>query len=191
MSAKNILLSIFLICFLACEKIKPEKKVLSIDSTRTNIIKVDYVISKLNPKAKELVKHWNEYQKLDEFIQQYQKTSISNALLNAKELSELSKQLKDSIRVEKLKISSVKVRLSVLHNETLRLADMATINHITNAEVIQENKNILEAYSAFNLKINNIISQEKLNNDVNMFIEDIINEDSITSKKKKLNQTQL
>ncbi|NOQ91941.1 MAG: hypothetical protein GQ552_04400 [Flavobacteriaceae bacterium] len=191
-------MSIFLIFFFSCEKIKSEKEIISvIDSTQIDFAKINHSITKLSPKAKIMVENWGEYQKIDEFIQQYRNISFSNALLNAKELSELSKQLRDSIRVEKLKVSSVKIRLNVLHNETLRLADMATINYITNSEVIHENKNIIEAYSALNMKINNIITQEKLNDDVNEFIEEIINSDSIISRKMikpdslKLNKIQL
>lgn len=198
MSVRNILLSIFLIFFLSCEKIKSEKEIISvIDSTQTDFAKVNHSITKLSSKAKVMVENWGEYQKIDEFIQQYRNISISNALLNARELSDLSKQLRDSIRVEKLIVPSVKIRLNVLHNETLRLADMATINHITKSEVIHENKNIIEAYSALNMKINNIITQEKLNNDVNEFIDEITNSDSVISRKMikpdslKLDKTQL
>jgi len=184
MDMKNIF-SIFLLLFLlSCNKVKSTKEgIVAQDTIQTSLIKANDFAIKLNPKAKKMVENWGEYQKLDEFIQQYRNISISNALLNAKELSELSQQLKDSIRVEKLKTPSVKIRLNVLYNETLRLADMSTINHISNSEVIQENKNIIEAYTALKLKINNIISQEKLNNDVNEFIEEIINSDSINSRK--------
>lgn len=175
----------FLLFIISCKKDKSEKKNIPtiIDSTRADYIKINHLITRLNPKSKTMVESWGEYQKVDELIQQYNKISISDALLNAKELSELSQQLKDSIRIEKLNIPSVKIRLNVLYNETLRLADMATIYDIKNSEVIQKNKNILEAYSALNLKINNIISKEKLNKDVNEFIEEIINSDSVKSKK--------
>jgi len=198
MILKNIFTILLSIVLLSCNKVKSVKdESIKADTLQTNSIKVNSPIITLNPKAKKMTENWGEYQKLNGLIQQYQKISISNALLNAKELSELSKQLKDSIRVEKLKIPSVKIRLNVLHNETLRLADMSTINHIENEEIIKESENILEAFSALNLKINNIIHQEKLNEDVNQFIEEIINSDSTNSKKTiksdtlNLNQIQL
>lgn len=184
MIVKNIFTTLLILTFLSCDKKEsPQVELTTTDTLTTSITKIHSPIIKLNAKANKMVENWGEYQKLDEFIQQYTNISTSSALLNAKELSELSQQLKDSIRIEKLDIPSVRIRLNVLHNETLRLADMSTINQITNSEIIQENKNILEAYSALNLKINNITSQEKLNKDVDEFIEEIITGDSIISKK--------
>jgi hypothetical protein len=127
----------------------------------------------LSAKAKKLTENWKEYQNIDDYIQQYKEISITNSLLNAQHLSELTQQLKDSIRIEKLNIPPVKIRLNVLHNEALRLADMATIKQITEEEVIRENTNILNAYSALNIKINNMVSQEGLNNEVKAFLEEV------------------
>ena len=62
-----------------------------------------------------------------------------------------------------------------LHNETLRLADMETIPSITESEVIEENNNILDAYSALNLKINNIVNQENLNQELSSFVDEVLN----------------
>jgi hypothetical protein len=64
--------------------------------------------------------------------------------------------MKDSIRVKDLKTPSVIARINVLENETLRLADMATISSIKDSEVKEEVTNILTVYSAINSKINTI-----------------------------------
>jgi hypothetical protein len=165
-----------------------EESISIIDSTKTSIYKINEVIISLNPKAQKVVENWGEYQKVDEFIKQYREISSTDALLNAKELSELVKQLKDSMRIEKFNISSVKIRINVLYNETLRLSDMATIPSISKSDINQENINILNAYSALNSKLNNIISQENLNTEINNFISEITNSpDSLikTSNKKK------
>lgn len=184
MLIKNILFAFIIISFFACTKKNTLKESLTApDSTKSSITKINDIIIKLNPKAKELVRDWKEYQKIDEFIQQYREISTNDALLNSKELSELAQQLKDSIRIEKLNNSSVKIRLNVLYNETLRLSDMETISSINELEVIQENKDILNAYSALNMKINNISSQERLNREVVEFIEEITNsKDSLKLK---------
>ncbi|MCF6224040.1 MAG: hypothetical protein L3J34_09980 [Flavobacteriaceae bacterium] len=184
MFIKHLFFVLFIITFFSCKKhdIKQEAATI-IDSTRTDIFKANHII-KLNTKAKNMVKDWIEYQKMDEFIQQYYHISIDDAMLNAKEFSKLSQQLKDSIRVEKLDIPSVKIRLNVLNNEVLRLMDMATITNISSSDIKKENKNILDAYFALNSKINNIIIQENLNSDVNKFIEEITsNKDSVISEK--------
>jgi hypothetical protein len=59
---------------------------------------------------------------------------------------------------------------------------MATINQITEIEVIRENKNILDAYSALNIKINNMVNQEKLNSEVNDFLSEINNKSEINKR---------
>ena len=186
MSTKSILFIFIITVFFSCDKKTPKEDILikkdTLQISKTIINKIEV---KLNSKAKKTIENWNEYQKFDEFLMQYRNISSSDALLNANELSELAKQLKDSIRIEKFQIPSVKIRLNVLHNETLRLADMSTINNINETDVFNENKNILNAFSALNLKINNLISQENLNSDVDKFIDEIINS-SDSSKKKQL-----
>ena len=149
-------------------------------SERLNTIKSDKPISKLNTKAEELVAPWTEYHKFADLISQYQEIPMSNALLNSKELEELARQLRDSIRIERLDIPAIKMRLNVLHSETMRLADMATIPTITEEAVTEENNNVIEAFSALNLKINNMSSVEKLNEEISSFIDEVVEEqDSI------------
>lgn len=140
---------------------------------------------KLNAKAKIEVEDWIEYKKMDDFLIQYHHISSIDALFNANELSELAQQLKDTIRVEKFEIPSVKIRLNVLYNESLRLADMATISSISEEEIKRENENILNAFSALNLKINNIIIQETLNDDMSKFIDEIKNSSKPEPQKEK------
>lgn len=184
MKIKYVFYIFLLISISSCNKTTSKKELEAVvkDTIKTNKIKIIHNEIKLNSKAKKAVENWTEYQKIDEFIKQFSNISMTDALFNANELSELAQQLKDTIRVEKFKISSVKIRLNVLHNETLRLADMATINNISEKEVQKENENILNAFSALNLKINNIISQENLNSKVEEFIEEVIN----SSNKNKL-----
>ncbi|MCK5637406.1 MAG: hypothetical protein KAH67_01765 [Flavobacteriaceae bacterium] len=183
MSLKLIFYVCMVLTILSCGKTESKNEMISKkDSTFTSVTKTNNVIAKLSIKAKDIVKDWQEYQNFDEFINQYQTISTNDALLNAKELSDFAQQLKDSIRIEKLNISSVKIRLNVLHNESLRLADMSTIDHIKEQEVNQETENILNAFSALNLKINNIISQENLNSEIEDFIDEVKNLPDTTKK---------
>ncbi len=172
---KRIIFFVLSITILSCNKtISKKKQEILRDSLISNTSKMNHPIANLNSKAKTLVADWDEYQNMDELLKQYQNISANLALLNAKELSVLARQLKDSIRIEKLKIPSVKIRLNVLHNETLRLADMETIPSITESEVYEENNNIINAYSALNLKINNIVNQENLNEEVSSFVDEVL-----------------
>jgi hypothetical protein len=176
MPIKNLFIFLITVSVVfSCDNINSKKDLNSDHNEKpTSNIKTNHTIVDLTPKAQKMIQNWKEYQNINEYIQQYEQISINNSLLNARHLSELAQQLKDSISIEKLNVPSVKIRLNVLYNETLRLADMATINQITETEVIRENNNIINAYSALNIKLNNIISQEHLNNEVNTFINEVV-----------------
>ena len=149
-------------------------------------IKSEHRIVPLNPKSEELVKDWPEYQQFSDLVGQYQEITLTDALLNSKELSEMAQQLRDSVRIERLDIPSIKMRLNVLHSETMRLADMATIPTITELSILKENNNVIQAFSALNLKINNMYSMEELNDEISAFVNDVMAEqDSIPIPEKK------
>lgn len=174
MKLGSIVFILILSSAISCNKTtSKEEFVISQDTIKKVSIKSNFKEIKLNTKAKKAVEEWMEYQKLNEFIIQYHHISLTDAIFNANELSELSQQLKDSIRIDKFQIPGVKIRLNVLHTETLRLADMATIPKISGLEIQKENENILNAFSAINLKINNIINQENLNQELKNFIDQV------------------
>ena len=151
-----------------------------------NTIKSEHRIVPLNPKSEELVKDWPEYQNFSDLVSQYQEITLTDALLNSKELSEMAQQLRDSVRIERLDIPSIKMRLNVLHSEAMRLADMATIPTITELSILRENNNVIQAFSALNLKINNMYSIEELNDEISAFVNEVMAEqDSIPIPKKK------
>ena len=173
---------ISIIMFTACKN--QEQKVDEETGTEyieQSMIKSEKPISRLNATSEEMISTWPEYQKFDELISQYQEISLSDALLNSIELAELARQLKDSIRINELNIPEVKIRLNVLHSETLRLADMSTIPTITAELVTNENNNVIEAYSALNLKINNMSSQEELNEEISKFVDEVLKETAADS----------
>ena len=142
----------------SCTKNKPKTQVISTqDSLKIANSRIEVSLGEvLIPSAKKAVNHWREYHDVDEFLTQFYNISTTEALSNAKELSVLVTLMKDSIRVKDLKIPSVIARLNVLENETLRLADMATISSIKNTEVKDEVTSILTVYSALNSKINTL-----------------------------------
>lgn len=162
-------------------KEKIEQDEASAKEERVSTIKSDKPIIALNSKSKDLVATWPEYQNFQDLINQYQEITVSEALLNSVELSVLAQQLKDSIRIEKLNIPEVKVRLNVLYSETLRLADMSSIPTITEESVAQENNNMINAFSALNLKINNMNLQDELNSEISKFVDEVLESPSIDS----------
>ena len=123
----------------------------------------------LLPESKKKVENWHEYQQLDQLLTNFYSISPNEALNLSQELSTTTKQLKDSLKIDRFKEPDVLIRINVLHNSALRLADMATIPNIEVSEVKGETKNILNAFSALNAKINNITRQEKLETELKDF----------------------
>lgn len=173
---------VLIILLISCKnKEKVDQNAAAMNQEVLSTIKSNKPITNLNIKAKDLVKTWSEYQNFSDLINQYQEITVSEALLNSVELSELAKQLKDSIRIEKLNIPEVKIRLNVLHSETLRLADMSSIPTISQESVEQENNNMIDAFSALNLKINNMNLQDELNSEIGKFIDEVLESPTIDS----------
>ncbi len=163
------------------EEVASEADTLVVDTTDRII---NNTSETLIPEAKQTIKDWKEYQKLDQFMLKYYNVTNFEALNNAKELSELVQQLKDSIRIDKLKTPNVVARFNVLHNETLRLADMATISSITKEEVKEEVKKIIDLFSAVNSKINTIYRAETLQEKLEIDTEEPI--DNFNAVKNKI-----
>lgn len=179
-------LLIILFFSVSCTK---SKKVEDVATTTDTLVveDTDRIINNtsetLIPGAKRALEDWKEYQKLDQFMLKYYNVSNLEALNNAKELSELVKNMIDTIRVDKLTELNVVARFNVLHNETLRLADMATISSITKEEVKEEVKKIIDLYSAVNSKINTIYKAEDLQNALEVDTEEPVDvSNSIKSK---------
>lgn len=164
MLKKIILLSLLFIYFSSCTN--KEQPVL--ESQTKQVVKSDnkkstYSIGEtLTPEAKKLVEDWNEYITIDEILSDYYSITTDDALLNAKSLSERAQELKDSIRIPAFDSPDIKIRLNVLYNHTLRLADMDNISSIEIQEVKTEISNILDAFSAINSKMNNLTNQQYL-----------------------------
>jgi len=155
---------IILIGTVSCTKNKPKTQVISTqDSLKIVNNRIEVPLGEvLIPSAKKVVNNWREYKDVDDFITQFYNITTSEALSNARELSELVILMKDTIRVDDLKTPSVIARINVLENETLRLADMATIPSIKTSEVKDEVTSILTVYSALNSKINTLYNASEI-----------------------------
>ncbi|MEX1383704.1 hypothetical protein [Lutibacter sp.] len=179
---------LFIILFLSfsCNKNNKVEEVIANGDTLV-VEDTDRIINNtsetLIPEAKQNLKDWKEYQKLDQFMLKYYNVSNLEALNNAEELSGLVKNMIDTIRVEKLTALNVVARFNVLHNETLRLADMATIRSISKEEVKEEVKKIIDLYSAVNSKINTIYKAEDLQNSLEIDTEQPVEDLSVSKKK--------
>ena len=183
---------LFIILFFSfsCNRVKPVE--VPLEKGDTLKIDTDRIVSNIGetlmPRAKKDLENWKEYNDVDEFILKFYNTSTFEALTNAKELSDLVKSMKDTIRIEKLKPLSMQARFNVLYNETLRLTDMATIDAIKEDEVKDEVHKILEVYGAVNSKINTIYKAEDFQNALEVDTETPIVEtkEEIVNKPKSL-----
>ncbi|HEY9169675.1 MAG TPA: hypothetical protein VIN72_09325 [Lutibacter sp.] len=175
------LLIILLIGF-SCNKTKGAQEVSEqADSLKLDANRIENKIGEmLIPEAKVVLDNWKEYQLVDELILKYYSITTLEALSNADELSRLVKMMKDSLKIEQLKKPNIIARINVLENETLRLADMATIPSITKEEVKEEVGNIVALYSAFNSKINTIYQSESIQNMLEVDTEVPINIEETT-----------
>lgn len=145
------------------EAVKKNKELNKIDSIKTKEQKdIRNIGEILLPEAKKKVENWKEYQQLDELLTNFYSISPSEALDLSQELSTITQQLKDSVKIDRFKENDIGIRINVLNNMALRLYDMSTIKAIKPEEVNDEIENILNAFSSLNAKINNITNQEKL-----------------------------
>lgn len=171
----SFLLFILLLNF-SCKKVAATQEVTDVKDSVVVVDKISFQLGEtLVPRAKEDLSKWKEYENVDEFILKFYSVSSLEALSNAKELADLVKLMKDTIRVDKLNELSVVARFNVLHNETLRLADMATISTIKKEEVKEEVGRILELYAALNSKINTIYKAEDVQNSIEIDTEIPVN----------------
>ena len=157
-------LLIILLINISCNRNKEIAKVSDkTDSLKLDVNRIENRIGEtLIPEAKEALANWKEYRDVDELLLKYYSITTLEALTDARELSNLVELMGDSIRVEKLKRPNIIARINVLHNEALRLADMATIPSISTKEVKEEVSNIVLIYSAINSKINTIYQAETM-----------------------------
>ena len=164
MLKKTIFVFLLFIVNLACNDVKKNETNTKLDTVEVkNTSKIVNSLGEtLSANARKLVEDWPEYLLLDKIISDYYTITNEEALRKADDLSNYTQQLKDSIRIDILDRADVKIRLNVLYNTSLRLADMETIKTIKPEEVQNEVTDILNAFSAVNGKINNILVQKNL-----------------------------
>ena len=175
---------LILLCNFSCGKNKrTQANEETIDSLTLNSVRITRALGEtLTPTAKKELENWGEYEDVDEFILTFYNISVQEALINAEELSNLVKLMKDSVRVEQLEKPNVEARFNVLYNGTLRLKDMASIPTISDEEVVAEVNQILNIYSSVNSKINTIYKVKELQNSLDVDTETPIELEEETKK---------
>lgn len=188
---KNYIFLFTFILLVACNQKSEEiskDAVSANDSLKSEFSNIKSISETLSPEAKEKTASWEDYHQLDRLLTDFYTISPKEALNLSKELASTTTRLKDSLRIEEFKRPDVMIRINVLNNYALRLADMASIPSITDAEVDLEIQHLLDSYSALNAKINNIAHQEKIERELGDFEENLapvkeeIKKDNIVNK---------
>ncbi len=141
-------------------------------------------INDLTPKSQKKIDDWLEYESLKNFLDRFNSISPNEALNNSKELNDLVKSLRDSVTPKFLESDAFKARVNLLLNESMRLYDMSSISSIKATEVNAQVEKLLLAFSSINSKINTIVKQADLDDEVNdpKFSTEFKRTDSIPSE---------
>ena len=139
-------------------------------STTDTSAKISHAIGEvLSPEARKLIDNWQEYATVETIMGEYYNISVSDAIANAKRLSDATQQLKDSIRVDRFKEPDLKIRLNILNNIALRLNDINQIPEIDDKEIEEEVTNLIDVFTSITSKLNNTLNQEALEKDLKTF----------------------
>ena len=181
------ILYLFLSLFLfSCGNNKKETIKNTQEKPKRSVVTKHIGLKNVSPDFKNKIESWQDLQTVNLFIKKFENISPNEALINALELRDLVASLKDNEIPESCDIPSFHARINVLHNETLRLADLTLIPAITSQEVnLQVNKTIA-AFSSVNSKINTIYSKKRFEDAINVKIDyigiDSIMMDSVSKK---------
>ena len=158
---------------------KIEKSEFSVNTKHSKILPIKDIF-------KKEVESWEELNSIETFLDRFKNISVNEALGSASDLTELAKSLKDSVIPNKFDKTSFKARVNIFYNETLRLADIYTIEDITIKEASDQIEKVIATYSAINTKINSILEEERLERLIDINLEkvalDTTKIDAITKK---------
>jgi hypothetical protein len=185
------ILYLFLSLFLfSCANNKEEALKTTQEKPKRSIAKQHIRLKNVSPDFKDKIENWQDLKTVTSFIKKFENVSPNEALSNALELRDLVASLKDNEIPELCNIPSFHARINVLHNETLRLADLTLIPAITPEEVNLQVDKTIEAFSSVNSKINTIYSKKRFEDAIDIKIDyigiDSTMMDSVSKKSIKL-----
>lgn len=159
----RLIISIFFISFLiSCDEPATQEIQKNPVASKFSVSKEFPVLVTIKTSHEKEIVEWEYYIALRDFLGKFKKITPNEALGNALELTSLVKALKDSVKPEILDTPSLKARIHLLENESLRLSDMTKISAIKAQEVNEQVSKIFDAFSALNSKINTVYLQQNL-----------------------------
>lgn len=155
MIKQNIYIVLIALFLVACKQ-EPNQVAEEVSIVEDQDIIINSIGVQLSPKVKESISDWGTFSMLTEMIERYTSITKSQALTDAKEISNMTKGIIDMVQIDLLDRPDMMIRFNVLYNQALRLDDMATIPSISDDEVRAEVLKLLEAFSSVNDKMNSI-----------------------------------
>ena len=154
-------LLVFLFLIFACKDTVKKADQTNNDTSELSIVQTHNSVDLVMPQFQENIKDWESLNNVNAFLERFNKASANEVLSNSIELKSLSKALLDSVMPKEFKISSLKARINILYNESLRLEDMNDIPSISSKEVHEQTNKILDIFSSINSKINTVLRKKK------------------------------
>ena len=166
----TLLILLSLLCF-SCKENKVDTVENTTEQSLLSVTQNFQKPKKVSPLYRKEIENWVQHRTVSDFLKRFEKASANEVLSNAKELEGLIKTLKDSINIEILKNNAFRARVNILHNESLRLADMTDIPAISASEVIKQTKKTIDAFSSVNEKINTILTKKNFEDEIKIDVK--------------------
>jgi hypothetical protein len=191
---KHILYLFLSLTLFSCGNNKKDALKAKQEKPKRSIAKQHIRLENVSSDFKNKIEGWQDLQNATLFINKFDNVSPNEALSNALELRDLVASLKDNAIPESCDIPSFHARINVLHNETLRLADLTLIPAITSEDVNLQVDKTIAAFSSVNSKINTIYTKKRFEDAIDIEIDyigidstkmDSVSKKSINLKKKE------
>lgn len=180
-------LLVFLFLIFACKDTVKKVDQTNNDTSELSIVQSHNSVDLVMPQFQENIKDWESLNNVNVFLERFNKASANEVLSNSIELKSLSKALLDSVMPKEFKISSLKARINILYNESLRLEDMNDIPSISSKEVHEQTNKILDIFSSINSKINTVLRKKKFEEAIDVDVSYIgLDTTKIDSTSKKI-----
>lgn len=163
---KKIYALLVLLIAYSCQSNLQEDQKKPVAKEKSSVVVRHSLTTNIESEYVKEVEEWKEYKVLEEFMKKFYKTSPNEALSNALELKNVVISLRDSIKPTVFESPSFNARVNILYNEAERLADITFIPVIKKEEVNAQVEKIVQAFSAFNAKINTVLSQKRFEDDI-------------------------
>jgi len=170
---KKIYALLVLLVAYSCQSKTQEDSKKPVKKEKSSEVEQHPLKTKIHSEFVKEVEEWKEYKVLEEFMVKFYKTSPNEALSNALELKNVVTSLKDSIKPAVFQSPSFDARVNVLYNEAERLADITFIPVIKKEEINAQVEKIVQAFAAFNSKINAVLSQKKFEDEITVSSDNI------------------